>query len=182
MQLPSPEIIATWPAPNYVDPETRGNTVLVVNVVLFPVTLFIILIRLYTRLRISKSFGLDDWLILVAMLPSTTFAILAILAEEVFEFNRHVWDLPYSQVTFGLQFVMITQIIFTLGQTLTKCSMLALLYRILSDGKRFKIITIAATVIITVQGTIFILVTIFQCRLVSSRFYTPHQCAYQLND
>ncbi|KAF7864530.1 hypothetical protein EAF04_006662 [Stromatinia cepivora] len=167
MQLPSPEILASWPAPNYVDPKTRGKAVLVVNAVLFPVVLFIILIRLYTRLQISKSFGLDDWLIIAAMLPSTTFAVLAVLAEEVFQFNRHVWDLPFSQVKFGLQYVLITQVIFALGQTLTKCSMLALLYRILSSGKRFKIITIAATVIIAIQGTIFILVTIFQCRPLS---------------
>ncbi|APA07748.1 hypothetical protein sscle_03g025180 [Sclerotinia sclerotiorum 1980 UF-70] len=167
MQLPSPEIIATWPVPNYVDPKMRGNGVLVVNAILFPLALFIILIRLYTRLRISKSFGLDDWLIIAAMLPSTAFAVLAVLAEEVFKFNRHVWDVPLSQVKFGLQYVLITQVIFTLGQTLTKCSMLALLYRILSKGKRFKIITIAATVIIAVQGTIFIIVVIFQCRPVS---------------
>ncbi|ESZ90857.1 hypothetical protein SBOR_8749 [Sclerotinia borealis F-4128] len=164
MQLPSLEVLASWPAPNYVDPETRGNAVLIVNVILFPVALLIVLIRLYTRLQISKSFGLDDWLIAAAMLPSTTFAVLAILAEEAFQFNRHVWDLPTSQVTFGLQYVMITQIVFTLAQTLTKCSMLALIYRILSNGKRFKIFTIAATVIIAVQGMIYILVVIFQCR------------------
>ncbi|KAJ8068770.1 hypothetical protein OCU04_002466 [Sclerotinia nivalis] len=106
MQLPSPEILASWPTPNYVDPVTRGNAVLVVNAVLFPVVLFIILIRLYTRLQISKSFGLDDWLIIAAMLPSTTFAVLAVLAEEVFKFNRHIWDLPFSQVKFGLQYIL----------------------------------------------------------------------------
>ncbi|CAD6440051.1 b628435a-f7c9-414c-9f17-943939478156 [Sclerotinia trifoliorum] len=167
MQLPSPEIIASWPVPNYVDPKTRGNAVLVVNAILFPVALFIILIRLYTRLQISKCFGLDDWLIIAAMVPSTAFAVLAVLAEEFFKFNRHVWDLPLSQVKFGLQYVLITQVIFTLGQTLTKCSMLALLYRILSSGRRFKIMTIAATVIIAVQGTVFIIVVIFQCRPVS---------------
>ncbi|KAA8572399.1 hypothetical protein MFRU_003g03750 [Monilinia fructicola] len=167
MQLPSLEILATWPKPNYVDPETRGKGVLIVNLILFPVALTIILIRLYTRLHISKSFGLDDWLIIAAMLPATTFAVLAVLAEEAFKFNRHIWDVPTSHVTFGLQFVLITQIVFTFSQTLTKCSMMALLYRILSNGKLFKTITIAATAMIAVQGTLFIIVVIFQCRPVS---------------
>lgn len=170
MQLPPPEILATWPAPNYVNPVTRGNAVLIVNVSLFAVALLVIIIRLYTRLRISKSFGLDDWLITAAMVPSTTFAVLSILAEKVFDFNRHIWDLPASQVTFGLQFVMITQIVFTLGQTLTKCSMLTLVYRILSNGRRFKMMTIAAVLFIAIQGLIFIVVTIFQCRFVAQVF------------
>ncbi|KAM0182246.1 hypothetical protein ACHAPF_001135 [Botrytis cinerea] len=143
MQLPSPEILASWPIPNYDNPETRG---------------------LYTRLGMSKTFGLDDWLILAAMVPSTAFAILAILANRKFHFNRHVWDVPLTEVTFGLQYVIITQIVFTLAQTLTKCSMLALYYRILSSGQKFKIITIAAAIIIAIQGLIFIIVTIFQCR------------------
>lgn len=173
MQLPSLEILATWPKPNYVDPETRGKGVLIVNLILFPVALTIILIRLYTRLHISKSFGLDDWLIIAAMLPATTFAVLAVLAEEAFKFNRHIWDVPTSHVTFGLQFVLITQIVFTFSQTLTKCSMMALLYRILSNGKLFKTITIAATAMIAVQGTLFIIVVIFQCRFVCSSLDSP---------
>ncbi|KAI9646525.1 hypothetical protein NHQ30_004518 [Ciborinia camelliae] len=164
MQLPPPEIIATWPAPNYENPITRGEGVLVVNSILFPVVLLIILIRLYARLRISKSFGLDDWLIIAAMLPATTFAILAVLAEERFEFGRHLWDIKPMEFKFGLQFLMITEIIFAFGQTLTKCSMLAMLYRILSSGKRFKRLTIAATIIIAILGSIFITIVIFQCR------------------
>lgn len=180
MQIQS-DILASWPAPNYVNPVTRGNGVLIVNLVFFPVVILIILIRLYTRLKISKSFGLDDWLILAAMLPATTYAVLALLAEKVFDFDRHVWDIPPSHISFGLQTLMITEIIFTLAQTLTKCSMLALLYRLLSNGKRFKMITIAATVIISVQGCIFILVVIFQCRFVCPSFHTIlRHCLYHL--
>lgn len=172
MQLPSPEILASWPVPDYDSPITRGYGVIIVTSILLPLVLSIIFIRLYTRLVMSKTFGLDDWLILAAMLPSTTFAILAILAERKFHFNRHIWDVPFNRVTFGLQYVIITQIVFTLGQTLTKCSMLALYYRILSSGRRFKIITIAASIIIAAQGLVFIIVTIFQCRLVDSHLVT----------
>ncbi|KAF7941159.1 hypothetical protein BELL_0186g00100 [Botrytis elliptica] len=164
MQLPSPEILASWPVPNYDDPITRGYGVLTVTAILLPLVLSIIFIRLYTRLVMSKSFGLDDWLILAAVLPSTTFAFLAILAEKKFHFNRHIWDVPFNRVTFGLQYLIIVQIVFTLGQTLTKCSMMALYYRILSSGGRFKMMTIAASIIIAVQGLVFIIVTIFQCR------------------
>ncbi|KAM3071861.1 hypothetical protein ACMFMG_009716 [Clarireedia jacksonii] len=167
MRLPSPEVIASWPPPNYINPERRGNAVIIVVAVFFPVALFTLLTRIYTRIRISKSFGLDDWLIVAAMVPATGFAVAALLAETTLGWDRHIWDVPFTRITSGLQFVMITQIIFCLAQTLTKCSMLALIYRILSNGKRFKRATIAATVIITGQGLIFIIVVIFQCRPLS---------------
>ncbi|PQE23730.1 integral membrane protein [Rutstroemia sp. NJR-2017a WRK4] len=160
MRLPPPEVIASWPAPNYINPERHGNAVIIVDAVFFLLALLILLIRIYTRLRISKSFGLDDWLIVAAMFPSTGFAVAALLAETVLQWDRHIWDVPYNRITSGLQFVMITQIIFSLSQTLTKCSMLALIYRIMSNGKRFKRAAIAATALITGQGLIFIIVSI----------------------
>ncbi|QSZ35475.1 hypothetical protein DSL72_008345 [Monilinia vaccinii-corymbosi] len=167
MQLPPIETLAAWPMPNYVDPETRGKGVVIVNAILFPVALGVLLIRFYTRLHISKSFGLDDWLIIAAMVPATTFAMLAILAEEAFKFNRHTWDVPTTQIVFGLQFVLITQIVFTFSHTLTKCSMMALLYRILANGRLFKMVTTVAAAMIALQGTLFIIVVIFQCRPMS---------------
>ncbi|PQE12112.1 integral membrane protein [Rutstroemia sp. NJR-2017a BVV2] len=160
MRLPPPEVIASWPAPNYINPEKHGNAVIIVDAVFFPLALLILLIRIYTRIRISKSFGLDDWLIVAAMFPTTGFAVAALLSETTLQWDRHIWDVPYNRITSGLQFVMITQIIFTLSQTLTKCSMLALIYRIMSNGKRFKRATIAATALITGQGLIFIIVLI----------------------
>lgn len=77
MKLPPPEILMTWPKPNYIDPHTRGPGVLIVNIVCVSVAFIVTLLRLYTRFRITCSPGIDDILIVIAMVsevPRTGYA------------------------------------------------------------------------------------------------------------
>lgn len=70
---PSAEVIASLPAPNSVDPVTGGSALTVVNIVFIILVCVIAGLRFYTRLRITHSFGLDDWVIaasLVSRRPS----------------------------------------------------------------------------------------------------------------
>jgi hypothetical protein len=66
MKFMHPEVVATWPKPNYVNPERRGPELYIVNTIFFTMATIAVLIRLYTRLFVRKWFGLDDWLILFA--------------------------------------------------------------------------------------------------------------------
>ena len=63
MRNPPPAVYLSWPAPNYVDPETRGPMLVVLPVVLVTVSFLIVVLRLYTRFVLIKSVGADDWLI-----------------------------------------------------------------------------------------------------------------------
>jgi hypothetical protein len=65
MQLPPPEVISQWPAPNSVDPTVRGSALLVVVLVLPPLAILIVGLRIFTRLTIIKFYGIDDTLIIV---------------------------------------------------------------------------------------------------------------------
>ena len=53
-------VILSWPKPNYIDPERRGPALLIVNGILLPVAMTVVGLRLYTRLVITRSAGLDD--------------------------------------------------------------------------------------------------------------------------
>jgi len=57
----------TWPTPNYVDPETRGNSVIVINCILYSLVVGVVGLRIFTRTCISRSYGADDTFILIAM-------------------------------------------------------------------------------------------------------------------
>ena len=63
MRNPPLEVYVSWPAPNYVDPETRGPMLVVVPVVLAIISFLIVVLRLYIRFVLIKSVGPDDWLI-----------------------------------------------------------------------------------------------------------------------
>lgn len=60
-------MILTWPTPNYVDPPTRGDALLIVNSILIALVVIVVGLRMYTRLIIKRWFGLDDIFILVAL-------------------------------------------------------------------------------------------------------------------
>jgi len=65
--MPPLDLIASWPTPNYVDPVMRGPANIIITLIFFPLVLLIVGVRIYTRLRISRSFGADDWLILLCL-------------------------------------------------------------------------------------------------------------------
>ncbi|CZR65357.1 related to L-fucose permease [Phialocephala subalpina] len=165
MQIPSFAVLESWPTPNYTDPATRGPENIIITLIFYPLVCLIVGIRIYTRLRISKSFGPDDWLILAALFPTTAFAIISLVAEIHFGWNRHIWDVRADTITAGLKIVLAMEVLFGVATTLTKVSMLALIYRIMAKGaSRLAKVAIGAMVLVAAQGTAFCFVVIFQCR------------------
>jgi hypothetical protein len=64
--LPTPADILTWPAANYIDPDTRRSLVLGVEIPLTILTALFTAGRFYSRTIIVKALGWDDWFMLAA--------------------------------------------------------------------------------------------------------------------
>jgi hypothetical protein len=60
MLSPTPDILATWPTPNYLNLVTRGHGVLTTNIIICALSTVAVGLRLYTRIRITHTLGLDD--------------------------------------------------------------------------------------------------------------------------
>jgi hypothetical protein len=87
MQLPPVDVLLSWPTPNYVDPETRGPALLIVNSILIALTILTVAARLYTRIVIKRWFGIDDIFILFALLFTIGLTAVVLLANQ-----RYGWD------------------------------------------------------------------------------------------
>lgn len=181
--MPPDSVLAEWPTSNYVDPVVRGPANLIIIAIFFPLALMIVGIRTYTRIHLSKSFGLDDWFILAALvgrmfvlldesmlliipkLPTTAFAVLTLLTEIHFGWDRHIWDVQLDTIVVGLKVVLGTEILFCLATSLTKISMLTLTYRLVGNSSSLlsKII-VGAITLVSAQGIAFIIVVLFQCQ------------------
>lgn len=114
--------LQNWPAPNYVNPERRGPAATIVVSVLLGLVTLILIVRIYTRVRISRGFGLDDVLIIFAyvwcswsplfskpqltrkQIPTAAFAVLAFIAMWKFGWGTHVWDVPIELTKPSIQF------------------------------------------------------------------------------
>lgn len=70
MRLPPVEVLLQWPTPNYTNPVTRGDALLIVNSILITLVIITVGLRLYTRLVIKRWFGLDDVFILLALVST----------------------------------------------------------------------------------------------------------------
>lgn len=64
---PPMSVVASWPPPNHVNPEGRGRVTSNIAFVLTPITFFVVFSRLWVRFRMQRNAGLDDWLMVVAL-------------------------------------------------------------------------------------------------------------------
>ncbi|KAI6092661.1 integral membrane protein [Hypoxylon rubiginosum] len=174
MQLPPDSVTESWPAPNYSNPESRGHAGLIVGVILIVLVTITLAIRLYARKWLTRGFGVDDILILAAYWPTTAFTIIGVVADERLHWNRHTWDVKPEFIVPGLQLVLADSILFDIAASLSKLSILTLLYR-LSTASRDQKMIVAVLVSITVVSItcfVFIIVSVFQCTPLSE-FWEP---------
>lgn len=170
----------TWPKPNYINPETRGNSVIIIHSILYSLVVVVFGLRIFTRARISRCFGADDTFILIAMIPTTAFVGVMITAQVKYNWNRHGWDVIPAVVTIGGKLVLISQLLFAVASTCTRLSMLFLTRRILVAGyERLQKIIIFTIVLMGVDCLIFVTMAIFQCRPISAYWtlsFVPQHC------
>ncbi|KAI0480077.1 hypothetical protein GGR56DRAFT_252280 [Xylariaceae sp. FL0804] len=181
MRVPPPDVIAKWPEPNYVNPETRGPAANIVGSILLLLATMILAIRLYTRKSLTSGLGLDDILMALAWLPATALLVTGFVAEGRLEWNRHIWDVEAEFFTPDLEIGFATFILFDLSTSLVKLSMLAMLYRLTaaSRDRLMSRVILALAGVIGLNGFVFIVVIVFQCRPLSAAWTLtaePHEC------
>lgn len=66
MSTATPEQIASWPTPNYVDPDTRLGLVLGIEIPFVVITVAIIVARMVAPLYTSRRLEIEDWLMSLA--------------------------------------------------------------------------------------------------------------------
>ncbi|KAF7719585.1 Uncharacterized protein PECH_005492 [Penicillium ucsense] len=184
MKLPPPEIMAAWPTPNYIDPVTRGHGVLYVNIVFTSLALLVVALRLYTRLRITCSAGVDDILIVIGLGFAIAMIAVTSLATESWGWNRHVWDVPPTWLSTVQKLNIVFQIMFSWASSVTKVSLLWFCRRLLGAGKGnfawYNWAFIGSMAIVALTCGLFTIVSIFQCSPVKAYWTVnptyPHKC------
>ncbi|PWY70255.1 integral membrane protein [Aspergillus heteromorphus CBS 117.55] len=188
MQLPPASVLATWPTPNYVDPVTRGNAVLIVNVTLLSLAFIVTVLRLYTRFRITCTPGLDDFLIVCALIFAIGMCVVTSMATINWGWTRHIWDVPLTWLPNVSKYNLAFQLCFSICSSITKLSVLWFCKRLVGTGSKglywgYNIVLIIAMVIVLICCLLFVFISIFQCTPIHAFWdldpQYPHTC---LND
>jgi hypothetical protein len=169
MQLPPVDVILTWPQGNYTNPsDVRGPAVLILTYTMVPLLTFLVCLRTYTRLRLTKNFGPDDVAIVLATIPTLACAVLTMLAVMYHGWSRHVWDVPPDRLVIALKYALAVEILFSLACSLTRISILLLIMRIMSASNNiFRKLSICLIGLMVAEEFIFCVVAINTCRYAS---------------
>lgn len=117
----------------------------------------------------------------IVKLSSIGMTTCAVVAYETYGYNKHIWDLPLSQLKPALQLGWWSKIVYSLAAMFTRLSLLIFYYRLTKDSsqKWFRWSIHASVVVSITAGLCLTLFTIFQCKPISA-FWTfpaiPGQC------
>ncbi|KAK2800356.1 hypothetical protein FQN50_008172 [Emmonsiellopsis sp. PD_5] len=79
MQVPPVNVIASWPRPNFEDPEYQGPQLAIVGIVFTTISIFVVILRIWVRMVMKRNAGWDDWLIVLATVAWALQLLLAIV-------------------------------------------------------------------------------------------------------
>ncbi|PWY91668.1 hypothetical protein BO94DRAFT_583604 [Aspergillus sclerotioniger CBS 115572] len=159
------QVPASTPPPgvtaNFVNPENQNYQIYSINIALCLTGTTILLLRLYTRIRLQKTIAIDDWFCIGAQICAWLFAILCMLNIRN-GYGVHMWDLHLSEIKPFKQYDLAAEDIFVVGIWLVKTSIL-LFYLRLSPEKRFRQMTYAIMVFVALYNIISLLVFTLGC-------------------
>lgn len=165
MRFPPPTIAESWPTPNYIDPPTRGHGVLIVNVVCLALAFLIVSLRLYTRIWITCSAGVDDVLIVVGLIFAIAMAVVTSIATEQWGMNRHIWDIESDRFIAVRKLNLCFQLFFLVSSCFIKISLLWFCRRLIGkvNFALYNWAFILSIVFVAGSSVLFIVISIFQC-------------------
>ena len=70
MRDPPPEVVASWPKPNYINPENQGPGIAISGITFMSLATILVMLRVYVRGWLIRSFGWDDAWMVAALVHS----------------------------------------------------------------------------------------------------------------
>ncbi|KAF1915120.1 integral membrane protein [Ampelomyces quisqualis] len=168
MRSPPPEVMATWPRPNYVDPVTRGDTLMIVELTLLPIAMIVVFLRMWVRIAWLKKSWWDDYLMLLAMVFSIGTTVLVILASRLYGWDRHVWDVKIPTLVTGRKASLAGQTLFVLASSTIKISILVSYFRIAPAKSLFRRLVWGVFALVFAAFVVFLIALWVQCIPISS--------------
>lgn len=164
-RIAPPSVIATWPKPNYINPDTRGPGIIYICIIYASLGILVVGARLYARIFITKAVGFDDFLIVLGLAFSIALAVLIIVGYEVYFDGHHIWDIPLDKAPGHRLNVWICEMCYIAATCCIKISVL-LFYRRLSVkfSRFFMIATWIGIIANLIYVVAFILVLLLLCR------------------
>ncbi|KAI1660722.1 hypothetical protein F4813DRAFT_348130 [Daldinia decipiens] len=119
--------------PNFTDPESRSHQLYILIAVLSPIVFIVGSLRIYSRLRITRSFGADDWICIAATILTLSYS--ALILKLLWKpgggiIGIHFWDVPISHYIEYEKGALADYVLFRIAHTTTKVGFLVFYLRL----------------------------------------------------
>ncbi|KAF3043475.1 hypothetical protein E8E12_009259 [Didymella heteroderae] len=169
MRKPTPGEQASWPAPNFDNPERLHAPVIGATVTTFLLALFFLCARILSKRLARRTLEADDYLMITAMAVALPMSIFPLVCLKL-GLGIHAWDqkpewaISYAKLGFA------SDILFPIACSLTKISQ-CLSYLRLFPGRSNEIFCRMMIVFITTYTIVCILIALLQCRPIRAHWY-----------
>ncbi|KAK7531182.1 hypothetical protein IWX46DRAFT_371515 [Phyllosticta citricarpa] len=129
---PPLELYHAWQTDQFPHGERRDWSIVII-VTLFGVLAYAtVAARLWARVMVNRNSGLDDALIVVALIFTSGLAISVMLGSRLYGFDRHIWDLTPTLGVQSREITMAIEATYIIATGITKISILCFYRRIAS--------------------------------------------------
>ncbi|KAH6706333.1 hypothetical protein BKA61DRAFT_558837 [Leptodontidium sp. MPI-SDFR-AT-0119] len=160
-------IVGTLPpppgvTPNFVNPEYIGHQVVVVNGIFLFLATVVVVLRMYSRLYLISSAGIEDYSVFVGWILSVAFTIICLFSCK-YGLGVHLWNIPLTTFSpYYLRINLASTIIYCLSILFIKLSIL-LLYLRISPDKKFRAAVYLVIVVVVGYNLGSAFVNLFSC-------------------
>ncbi|EPE25882.1 hypothetical protein GLAREA_01794 [Glarea lozoyensis ATCC 20868] len=139
--------------------------------------LLAIALRLYSRHKIAREFGYDDYLMCIVAVFLVVLLVLDVYNAGTNGFGRHLWAIDPERIEELLKILWVVEIFYTASVTVIKSSIVMFYLRIF-PGRYTRAASFTTLALVVSSGIAIILATVFQCKPVSGawHFFSPSQC------
>ncbi|KAK6521783.1 hypothetical protein TWF506_001987 [Arthrobotrys conoides] len=158
------DVVASWPRPNYINPETKHPQMFAWELSLLGLAAVAVVLRLYVRIWMMRPIwgvGGDDWGVAIALLFAIGLTTVQLNSTR-YGYGMHIWDVKPEWIMPMRQMAFCAQLLFVLCTTTTKLSILSFYLR-LSASPTFRFLVYSGMIFALATGISFMFVIIFQC-------------------
>ncbi|KAL8919435.1 MAG: hypothetical protein Q9208_006813 [Pyrenodesmia sp. 3 TL-2023] len=156
-------LVYTHP-PNYDNPPSTAWMATTADSVGLALAIIVVAARCYTKFRITKAPGWDDYLSIMALLTFIAYWALNLLQRFEYGGGRHLYDIPPSMYYGYFWTAVVRGYLYTIGLTFAKLSLLIFLYRIFRVDRTYRILSWILGAILIIWTTVSLLLSIFACK------------------
>jgi len=118
-------------------------------------------LRMFVKTFLTKSWGVDDLLLIISIILHTTTCICSALAVK-YGVGRYAIDIPIGNIPRALYFWWLCEIFYSLSTVLIRLSISVFLIRICLR-RIYKIIIYVTVAIVLIFSTFYVFLILFQC-------------------